>query len=70
MQEEASKGHPVYRKFQENPGTEAAPIFGISCDEGRCELIVCTGMSEYVADWLLPILQGRPFAIRMRAYGP
>ena len=57
----ATENRPIYRKFQTNPETEATPIFGISCDIGCREYIVCTGMYEYTADWLLKIIQHRPF---------
>jgi len=57
----ASVESPTYRKFKQDDGA-ATPHFGISCDEGWRESIVCTGMYEWVADWMLEQLQGKPFA--------
>ena len=57
----ASKERPTYSKFRVNQNTESTPIFGIVCDEGWRQSIVCTGMYEYAVDWLLPILQNRPY---------
>ena len=54
---------PVYRKFQTNPETEATKLFGISCDEGWRERILCTGMYEWAADWLVEQLQGKPYPV-------
>lgn len=51
---------PVYRKFQTNPGTKATPLFGINCDEGWREHIICTGVYGWMADWLVEQLQGKP----------
>jgi hypothetical protein len=54
---------PIYNKFLEKgPPEHATPIFGISCDEGWRQSIVCTGMYEWAADWLVGELQGKPFA--------
>ena len=56
---------PRYFKFLEKgPPEHATPIYGISCDEGWCQSIVATGMYEFVADWLVEQLQGKPFAKR------
>jgi len=53
---------PHYFKFETtDPKTTATHLFGITCDEGWCEKIVCTGMYEYVADWLVVQLQGKPY---------
>lgn len=51
----------TYRKFKQDDGA-ATPHFGIVCDEGWRESIVCTGMYEFVADWLLAIVSGHPYA--------
>lgn len=50
---------PNYRKIADQ--THATPLFFIVCDEGWCESIVCSGMYEGVADWLLEQLQGKPY---------
>ena len=54
---------PVYRKFQTNPETKATKLYGIVCDEGWREHILCTGMYEWQADWLVEQLQGKPFPV-------
>ena len=60
---EVTPKEPHYAKFLEKgPPDHATPIFGISCDEGWCQSIVCTGMYEWAADWLVSELQGKPFA--------
>ena len=55
-----SQNKPIYRKFKQDDGA-ATPHFGISCDEGWRESIVCEGMYEWAADWLVDVLQGRPY---------
>ena len=57
----ASEETPKYRKVRENRGT-ATPLFMVICDEGWRETIVCSGMYERVADWLITQVQGKPFA--------
>lgn len=52
--------HPEYRKVEEDHG--ATPTFMVVCDEGWCEHIVCNGMYEWAADWLVLKLQGQPYA--------
>jgi hypothetical protein len=52
---------PHYFKFKQDDGA-ATPHFGVTCNEGWKESIVATGMYEYVADWLVSQLQGKPFA--------
>jgi hypothetical protein len=53
--------HPLYRKVLEDNGY-ATKTYLVNCDEGWRESIVCTGMYEYVADWLIEQIQGKPFA--------
>jgi len=55
----ASNEKPEYRKVEEVHG--ATPTFMIVCDQGWCEHIVCTGMYEWAADWLLEHIQGKPY---------
>jgi hypothetical protein len=38
----------------------------IVCDEGWRQSIVCTGMYDWAADWLLAILLDREFAPELR----
>ena len=52
--------HPHYRKIEDQ--SHATKLFFIVCDEGWRESIVCSGMYEGVADWLIEKLQGNPFA--------
>ena len=56
----ASEESPVYRKFRQDDDA-ATPHFGIVCDEGWRESIVCIGMYEWAADWLVATLQGKPY---------
>lgn len=52
---------PFYRKVAQDDG-KATQQYLISCDEGWRESIVCTDMYDWAADWLVEILQGRPYA--------
>lgn len=52
---------PFYRKVAQDDG-KATQLYLISCEEGWRESIVCTDMYEWAADWLVDILQGRPYA--------
>jgi hypothetical protein len=56
-----SEAYPMYRKVKELP-EGATATYMIVCDEGWRESIVCEGMYEYVADWLLGILRRKRFA--------
>lgn len=61
MSDKATPEHPVYRRVLDlNSG--ATPIYLIVCDEGWRESIVCSGMYDWAADWLLSLLDGRPYA--------
>lgn len=57
---------PEYRKVEEGKGG-ATRTFMIVCDEGWRESIVCTGMYEWAADWLVAIIQSRPYAPETRS---
>lgn len=60
---EPSETRPEYRKFPlDKPHPEGTQLYGISCNEGWRESIVCTGMYEWSADWMLEILGRRPYA--------
>jgi hypothetical protein len=52
---------PKYRKVLDLE-SGATPMYFIVCDEGWRESIVCTGMYEWCADWLLDVLGVRPYA--------
>lgn len=59
----ARESSPLYSKFaQDKPNPEGTQLYGISCNEGWRESIVCTGMYEWAADWLLGILARTPYA--------
>jgi hypothetical protein len=52
---------PFYSKVDEDRGT-ATKLFMIVCDEGWRSSIVCNGLYEWAADWLVEQLQGKLFA--------
>ena len=54
---------PVYAKFQQRreDGTPSS-FWATTCDEGWRSSIICTDMYEWVADWLLTLLERRPLA--------
>lgn len=53
---------PIYRKvLYKGPPEHATPLFLISCDDGWRQSIVCEGMYEWAADWLLAHIQGKPY---------
>jgi hypothetical protein len=65
---EPTPEHPLYAKvLQDDPG--GTPTYMIICNEGWRESIVCTGMYDWAADWLVDVLQGRPYAPVKRAGG-
>jgi hypothetical protein len=53
---------PIYSKFLHTAENHATPLYGVTCNEGWRESIVCTGMFEWAADWLVEQIQGRPYA--------
>lgn len=52
---------PIYRKVEGN-GDGATKLYFIVCDEGWRDSIVCSGMYEWTANWLLQVLARKPFA--------
>ncbi len=66
MSDEGAVERPIYSKFKHTDESHATALFGISCDEGWRESIVCTGMYEWAADWLLGQIQGKPYANERR----
>jgi len=59
---------PLYRKvLYKGPPEHATSLWFISCDEGWRTSIVCNGMYEWTADWLLEQIQGKPFAPKEQA---
>src|SRR6267378_5752407 len=60
---EATVEVPVYKKvLYKGPPEHATPLWLVSCDEGWRQSIVCEGMYEWAADWLLTQILGKPFA--------
>ncbi len=60
----ASSQRPIYAKQRQD--TAGTAFFMITCDEGWRSSIVCTDMYEWTADWLLTLLERRPFAPEQR----
>lgn len=56
-----SEREPVYSKVRHEGGS-VTPLWFIVCDEGWRTSIVCERMYEWAADWLLDVLDRRPFA--------
>lgn len=65
MSPDATPERPLYRKLREEGG--ATSTFMITCDEGWRTSIVCTGMYEWAADWLLTVLGHQPYAPSSRS---
>jgi hypothetical protein len=61
---DATSTRPIYKKVKIPHG--ATQLYMITCDEGWRSSIVCDGMYEWAADWLLEILGRRPFAPKQR----
>jgi hypothetical protein len=61
MSVQPSVEEPVYTKVLD-PDSGNTQLWIISCDEGWRESIVCEGMYEWAADWLIGVLGRRPFA--------
>lgn len=59
----ASKESPFYRAINECIPNQKTQTFMILCDEGWRESIVCSSMYEDAAEWLVKILQGKPFKV-------
>ena len=67
---EGSVEVPRYFKvLYKKPPEHATPLWLISCDEGWRQSIVCEGLYEWTADWLLEQIQGKPFAPNQRPGG-
>ena len=52
---------PVYAKVAHDD-SGATQLYMITCDEGWRLSIVCERMYEWAADWLLEVLDQRPYA--------
>jgi hypothetical protein len=53
-----------YRKVLEIKGG-GTPTFLIVCEEPDKESIVCGGMYEWAAGWLIEQIQGKPYGLRI-----
>jgi hypothetical protein len=60
--QQGTPDRPVYSKMPSTVTTGNTHFWTVRCDEGWRNSIVCTGMYEWAADWLVEQLQGRPFA--------
>jgi hypothetical protein len=69
MADDTTPEHPAYRKVP-HPKTGATQRWFIVCNEGWREFIVCERMYEDAADWLVGILQGRPYAPKVMSDQP
>jgi hypothetical protein len=56
-----SEESPVYRMVSHDDGW-ATQLYFIVCHEGWRESIVCERMYGWAAEWLIEVLQSRPFA--------
>ncbi len=65
---------PHYSKFREEHRSKTGPmklveshnLFGVQVDEGWRSSVVCSGMYEWAADWLVDQLQSKPYAPETR----
>lgn len=51
---------PIYAKVVESSGT--GRLYRVTVDEGWRSTGVCSGMYGWAADWLVGLMQGRPYA--------
>jgi len=63
-----SPAEPLYAKIP-HEHSEGTQLWFITCDEGWRSSIVCDGLHEWTADWLLEVLGHRPFAPNHRPGG-
>lgn len=60
-----TEAEPRYFRV-EHPGSAATRQWMIVCDEGWRQSVVCSGMYEWAADWLLALMGRQPFARGLR----
>lgn len=65
MDDDATPQRPKYEK-RPVTGRGATKFFTVVCNEGWRESIVGTDMYEWCADWLIEVLDRRPFAPNAR----
>lgn len=56
-----SPEQPFYRAWPHDE-SKATILYYITCDEGWRLHIVCERMYKWAADWLVEVLQGKPYA--------
>ena len=56
-----SEVSPVYKKVSHGDDW-ATQLYFIVCDEGWRESVVCQYMYDWAADWLIEVVQDRPYA--------
>lgn len=65
--DEATPERPIYKVMPEDaPPPSGTTLYMIVCDEGWRSSIVGTGMYKWSADWLVKVLDRRPYAPEMR----
>jgi len=61
--DQATEEHPHYRyQPAAEPRISGTSLFLVVVDEGWRSTVVCTGMYEWAAKWLVEQLQGKPYA--------
>jgi hypothetical protein len=60
---------PIYTKFNDSKPGQTTQTFGISVDEGWRQSILCNGMYERDADWLIEQIQFKPFCHELSLEG-
>lgn len=60
--EVGSEQRPVYRVQREAESPAGTRLCRVVVDEGWRTSVLCDGMYEWAAQWLVEVLQGRPFA--------
>lgn len=63
---EGSKEKPIY-KCQPEEASKPLNFWMVTVDEGDRNSIMCTGMYQWAAEWLVEQIQGRPFAPKVRS---
>lgn len=56
----------TFTKVEHTPEGHATPLFGVYVDEGWRSYMLCQGMYEWAAEWLVHHLQGAPAPTRDR----
>lgn len=63
----ATEQRPVYSASREAlPQHDGTQLWCVWVDEGWRSTIVCSGMYQWAAEWLVEQLQGKPYASETR----